>query len=263
MYPQGTGKNKTALVTGAAQGIGLAFAENLAKQGYDLVVVDYQKDKIYLTAESLKTRFPISVSGLHLDLSLPDAAESLYHYCTENHIEIHILVSNAGRFVFQSITEMDDETYRTILYLHVITPAKLCKYFGSEMKKRREGYLLVISSLSAWMPYPYISLYASTKRFLQTFSRAIHFEFSPYNVGVTTVCPGAVDTDLVAMKAGIRRFARRSGLMISPDLLAQRALKKMYHKRITYIPGILNKVFLPLITLCPVRILSFFYKCFS
>jgi len=260
MYPERNRKNKTALVTGAAQGTGFALAENLAKQGYDILLVDIQKDKLCQAAELLRNNCRVDVHYLPLDLSLPDAAETIYRFCNENHIEVYILINNAGRFAFNRITDMEVDTYNAILQLHLITPAKLCKYFGDDMKARREGYILFISSLSAWMPYPYISLYASTKRFLHTFSRAVHFEFSDFNIGVTTVCPGAVDTDLFELSDRLRRIARRLGVMVSPDVLAKRSLKRMFRKRVTYIPGMLNKVILPLLLICPVRLLSYIYK---
>ena len=259
MYPERDRKNKTALITGAASGIGLSFATHLAKQGYDILVVDIQKDKITHIAEQLKESYGIDVHCLALDLSKIDAAETVYAFCKENNIEIHILISNAGQFIFNPITDIDSDRYNIFLQLHLNTPAKLCKLFGNDMKTKRAGYILTVSSLSAWMPYPYISLYASTKRFLRDFSKAIHFEFSRYNVGVTTVCPGAVDTDLFKLKQKWRKLGKNLGIIITPDTLAKRTLKKMFRKRITYIPGIINKISLPLISLIPVRVLSFFY----
>ena len=253
-------KNKTALITGAASGIGLAFAENLAKQGYDLLIVDMQDIKLNQIAERLRAHHLVDIHCLTLDLSRIDAPETLYAFCHDNHLEIHILISNAGQFIFQAITDIENDRYDAFLHLHLNTPAKLCRLFGAEMKQRREGYLLTVSSLSAWMPYPYLSLYASTKRFIKTFSKAIHFEFSKYNVGVTTICPGAVDTDLYQLKPKWRKLARRLGVMISPDTLAKHSLKKMFRKRITYIPGIINKICLPLIMMLPVRVLVFFYE---
>jgi len=259
MYSERNRKNKTALITGAAQGIGFAFADNLAKQGYDLVVIDI-KDKIFNVAEQLKNNYGVDVNCLHLDLSEIDAAEKVYNFCRENNIEIHILVSNAGQFVFKPITDIEIDAYNSVLQLHVNTPAKLLKLFGNDMKMRREGYILITASLSAWMPYPNISLYAATKKFLRTFSQAIHFEFSGYNVGVTAIHPGAVDTDLVEMKPETRKMAKRLGIMISPDLLAKRSLKRMFRKKNSYIPGIINKIALPFLLVFPVRILNFFFR---
>ena len=260
MYPEGNRKNKTALVTGAASGIGFAFADHLAMQGYDLLVVDIQEDTIIRVAMQFRDKYAVTVHCLPLDLSKIDAPETVYAFCKENHVEVHILISNAGQFVFDSITDIKNDLYDAFLQLHINTPAKLCKLFGADMKQRREGYILSVSSLSAWMPYPYLSIYSSTKRFIRTFSRAIHFEFSRYNVGVTTICPGAVDTGLYALKPEWRKRARRLGVMITPDTLAKRSIKKMFRKRITYIPGLINKICLPLLLVLPVRVLTFFYE---
>ena len=253
-------KNKTALVTGAASGIGLAFAENLVIQGYDLLMVDIQEVKLNQAAERFRLCHPVDIHCLTLDLSRTDAPEILFAFCHDNNLEIHILISNAGRFIFHAITDIENDRYDAFLQLHLNTPAKLCKLFGADMKLRSEGYILTVSSLSAWMHYPYLSLYASTKLFIRTFSKAIHFEFSKYNVGVTTICPGAVDTGLFNLKPNLRKLAKRLGIMISPDLLANRSLKRMFRKRITYIPGMMNKIAIPLLLIVPVRVLVFFYE---
>ena len=260
MYPERNRKNKTALITGAASGLGFAFAENLAQQGYHLLIVDIQEDKLNQVAEQLKNKFLVDVHCLCIDLSRIDAAETVYTFCRENNIEIHILISNAGRLVFGAITDIENDTYNSFLQLHLNTPAKLCRLFGNDMKTRREGYILTVSSLSAWMPYPYLSLYSSTKQFLKIFSNSIHFEFSGYNIGVTTICPGAVDTHLFELKPKLRKVAKNWGIMIRPDVLAKRSLKRMFRKRRTYIPGIINKIALPLIWMFPVRWLVFFYE---
>jgi short-subunit dehydrogenase len=256
----GNKKHKTALITGAVSGIGFAFANRLAQQGYNLFIIDIQGDKINSIAEQLKNDYHVEVHYLSLDLSKIDAAETVYEFCHKNNLEIHILINNAGRFVFDPITDIENDCYNAFLQLHLNTPAKLCKLFGADMKQRNEGYILTVSSMLAWMPYPYVSLYSSTKRFLRTFSRSIHFEFSRYNVGVTTVCPGAVDTGLFNLKPKLRKLGRNFGIIMPPDTLAKRSLKKMYRKRITYIPGIFNKIILPFLLLLPVRVLAFFYE---
>ncbi|MDR2083519.1 MAG: SDR family NAD(P)-dependent oxidoreductase [Bacteroidales bacterium] len=260
MYKKGNRKGKTALVTGAASGIGYAFAEKLAQDGYDLLISDLQEEKTIEVADNLHNNYAIDVKYLILDLSRIDAAEIIYEFCCNKNIEIYILISNAGRFAFDSITDIETDKYDSILQLHMNTPAKLCRLFGKDMKKRRNGYILTVSSLSAWMPYPYLSLYSSTKRFLRTFSRSIHFEFSNYNVGVTTICPGAIDTDLYNLKPHLRKIARNLGIMMKPEILAERSLKKMQRKRVTYIPGLINKIAIPILLIIPVRIITFFTR---
>ena len=260
MYNQGNRKNKTALVTGAASGIGFAFADNLAKRGYNLLIADIREAKIIEVADTLRSRYDVEVSHLALDLSKIDAAETVYEFCIKQNIDIHILISNAGMLIFDAMADIEFDKYNTILQLHVNTPAKLCRLFGEKMKERKEGYILTVSSLTAWMPYPYLSMYASTKRFLRTFSRSIHFELSKYNVGVTTICPGGIDTELFNLKPNLRKLARCLGILMKADTLAKRALRKMFRKRVTYVPGLLYKIILPILLVVPVRIIALFSK---
>lgn len=88
------------------------------------------------------------------------------------------------------------------------------------MRRRGEGYILVMSSATAWMPYPTIAAYAATKSFLRTFARSLNFEFRKYGVRVTGVFPGAVDTPLYDLDAACRRRLLRWGVMSAPQEVA-------------------------------------------
>ena len=146
-------EKKWALVTGASSGIGLAYAEELASRGYQLVIVSNEEQAIREKGEFLSEKYGIEV--------LP-----LYDTCQEKNIPIEVLVNNAGMFFFCETLQAKANIVEKMLYLHVTTPTQLCYYFGQEMKKRRHGYILNMSSLSCWLPYPGITLYASTKRYL-------------------------------------------------------------------------------------------------
>ena len=88
-----------------------------------------------------------------------------------------------------------------------------------EMKKRRHGYILNMSSLSCWLPYPGITLYASTKRYLKSFSRGLRSELLDYGVSVTVLCPGAVATNLYNLSDNLKTLAIRLGIMMRPEKL--------------------------------------------
>ena len=260
MHTEGNRKNKTALITGSTSGMGLCFADNLAQQGYNIMIVGIREDAVKQTAEDFKNKYDVDVYSFCLDLSEIDAAEKVYAFCQENNIEIHILINNAGRLMLGAVTDLNTYNFNSCLQLHINTPAKLARLFGTDMKARQEGYILTVSSLAAWMPYPYFSLYASTKQFLKTFFKAIHYEFSGYNVGVTHICPGAIDTNLFPLKPQLRKLARNLGIMMTPDKLAKRALKKMFRKKVCYVPGIINKIAVPFLLIFPVKIIGLFIK---
>ncbi|MFQ8826895.1 MAG: SDR family NAD(P)-dependent oxidoreductase [Alistipes sp.] len=109
-----------------------------------------------------------------------------------------------------------------MLRLHVRTTTLLCHYFGRSMQARGRGYILNMSSMSAWMPFPGISVYAATKSYLRTLSLAIRNELYDRGVRVTAVCPGAVATGLYNLSERYQRLALRLGIMMTPERLARK-----------------------------------------
>lgn len=177
-----------------------------------------------------------------MDLTLPEAAETVYRKVASWGLEVEILVSNAGMLLFSTLTRTPLEQLDRIVSLHCSTPVKLIRLFGEDMLKRQQGYILVTSSSTAWMPYPTISHYAATKAFLKSFSRALWYEFRRYGVGVTTLFPGAVDTPLYRLDDRKRKLFRRLGMMQTPQQTVSAALRAMFRKRHRCIPGFFTKL---------------------
>jgi hypothetical protein len=138
-----------------------------------------------------------------------------------------------------------------MLTLHTTTPALLCTLFGSDMKKRRSGNILNISSLAAFMPYPGIALYSSTKQFLKSFSRSLRTEMIDYNVNVTCICPGAVSTQLFELNEADHKKAIKTGIMMPADKLARLAVDAMFRKKALLVPGFINRFFLFIVYFVP------------
>ena len=153
-------------------------------------------------------------------------------------------MNNAGIFRYEHVVNLSVGVVRTMLMLHMNTVVLLCRYFGEDMRKRGKGYILNMSSMSAWFSYPDISLYASTKCFLKSFSRAFRLEMLDYGVSVTTICPGAIATDLYNLPLHLQRLAVRIGVMMKPDTLARRAINGMFRHRAQMIPGVINYFFI-------------------
>lgn len=240
-----------ALVTGASSGIGYAYAAEMASRGFNVVIVSNEEQAIVEKAEILKQTYNVEIIPLYHDLAIPEAAEELYKTCQEMNLEIEVLINNAGMFYFDEITRVKDKVNAKMLYLHVNTPTMLCYYFGNDMKKRRHGYILNMSSMSAWIPYPGIGIYASTKRYLKNFSRALRSELLDYNVSVTTICPGAVATNLYNLQDNLKQLAIRLGIMMRPEQLAKKGVKAMFKRRSMRLPGLINKIAVPLLLLLP------------
>lgn len=240
-----------ALVTGASSGIGLQYATELAKQKHDLILVSNQEKEIVEAAQKLSHEYGIKAIGLYRDLATTEAAEVLHSYCKENNYDIDILINNAGVFFFNELVSTEMKRIEVMLQLHIITVTKMCRLFGEDMKKKGSGYILNMSSMSAWMTMPGINVYNASKAFILNFSRSLWYELYPHNVGVTAICPGAVDTGLYGLSDYWRKIAVGLGISMRPEKLAQKALKKMYKKKKQYIPGWINHLFIPLIKHLP------------
>ena len=132
-----------------------------------------------------------------------------------------------------------------------MTPTKLVMLFGEAMKQRRKGYILNMSSLAAMLPTPGITFYSATKAYLKNFSKSMYFEMRPYNVGVTTVCPGAVATPLYRLKPSLMKLGVNIGVITPPKRLVRWAIRGMLHKRHVVKPGAMNYYLPVLIGLLP------------
>ena len=140
--------------------------------------------------------------------------------------------------------EIVDETERLAI-------ERVCRLFGADMKTRGHGYILNMASLASWMPMPGIALYAATKAYLRSFSRSLWYEMRENGVTVTTVCPGAVATDLYKLSKRYQRLGLRLGVLMPPQRLADKALKAMFRGRKQIVPGAINLFFRWLIALLP------------
>ena len=174
-----------ALVTGGSSGIGLAYAEALAKRGYNIFIVSNREDLNVSAKETLQGRYPDStIHTLMMDLAQSGAGQQLFDYCHEQNLEIEVLVNNAGMFYFGAVVEKILPVTDTMLQLHITTPTDLCVLFGKEMKEKRHGYILNAGSITGFMSFPTIAAYESSKAYLVKFSKALAYELNHHGVKV-------------------------------------------------------------------------------
>ncbi len=257
-----------SLVTGASSGIGLQYATQLARDYHtDLLLVSNQQQELQQVATELAAQYGVRTIPLYADLSQPDAAERLHQYCLDNHLVVDILINNAGVFFFNPYCETSMKRIELILNLHMITVAKLCRLFGEQMihrqltadeqsqticgKARQKGYILNMSSMSAWMAMPGIQSYNATKAFIYNFSKSLWYELRPKGVSITVMTPGAVDTALFGLAPHLRRLAVALTVSIPPEKLVKRALRKMFRGKKADMPGVINWLATPLLKHTP------------
>lgn len=261
-----------AVVTGAASGMGRLYARRLALSGYSLIVIDINGQKLEETADAIRAevaglsdwRIPYKSSfrvlTLVQDLSQQDAAARVAGFSRQNGCDVEVLVNNAGLFYYQGIAETSPRALSRMVMVHDYTPLMLCREFVPQMKERGCGYVLNVSSLAAWIPWPGLGMYASTKRFVKDFSRALRVECRGTGVSVTNAYFGAVDTPLFNLKPSYRRLARNLRIMIPAEKAVEKALRAMFRRRKGIMPGVLNHIFKPVVTILPDSVLAWIYR---
>lgn len=247
--------SRTALVTGAASGIGRCFAERLAALGYRLVVAGLNRERLEEAAAALRERHAVPVEVVAIDLARPEAARELFLRVRELGCRVDVLINNAGAFAFRDVLEMPVGRIEAMLNLHAVTTLLACRLFGEEMARQGGGYILNMSSYSLWMPWPGLSLYSASKACLRSFSVAFAKEVRERNVHVTAVCPAGVATDLYGLPPRWQRIGMRLGVLISADSCARRALRALWRGRRCCVPGWWNRLFIPFCLFMPAWVL--------
>lgn len=221
---------KYALVTGASSGCGYEYARILAQKGYNLLIVS-NEDAIHEKANILRSDFPVKVISLVRNLGVQDAAKDLHNYCTDNDIEIEVLINNAGVYHDRDFMDDSEAFNMLIMNLHMITPAMLIYYFGQDMARRGKGYVLNMCSVTADIAVQRLGSYGSTKAFLRNFSRSLYVEMKDKGVIITDMTPGAINTGLYNIKPWATKIGLLLGYIVQPNYLARRGVNAMFRGR--------------------------------
>jgi short-subunit dehydrogenase len=239
------------VVTGACSGIGLAIARALAERGYDLCVCSDRAGPLAEASRAIREEFHCEVREVVLDLSDADSARALHAQATEGGRAVDALVSNAGVFFFGEVADADPERARRMLGLHVVVPSLLCTYFARDLRAQGRGRVMLVSSISAWRDFPGIAYYASSKKYLRGFARALRCELAVYGVSVTCLSPGATATGLYSQTGVPVGLATRLGVMMSAERVAREGVEAMLRGDAECVPGAVNRVVTSAVGLVP------------
>ena len=241
-----------ALITGASGGIGRQYAITLARDyNYNLFLVSNQEKELADLAREISDTYHVLAESLCLNMAAAEAAEQIYAFAKQHEMVVEVLINNAGMLIFNPFCDTPLPKIETMLMLHMVALTKLAHLFGSDMRARRRGFILNMSSMSAWMAMPGIQTYNATKAFIYNFSKSIWYELKPQNVGITVMAPGAVDTGLFGLAPNLRKLAVALTVSIPPEKLVKRALRKMFRNKKSDTPGVINWLCTPLLKHTP------------
>lgn len=172
-----------ALITGATSGIGEAFSQQLAQQGFNLVLISRNENTLTNAKKKLK-QHDVQIRTLAIDLSLPAAIEKIKQQT--NDLDIGLVIPNAGAENTGELVENDLVSETRLIHLNMTLPMQLAHHFGQKMKQRRQGGILFISSLFGYQPVPFVANYSASKAYILSLGQALHVEMK--NTALTLPC---------------------------------------------------------------------------
>lgn len=230
------------LITGAAGGLGKAFAVECASRGWNLFLTDIRKELLEELSEALKRTNNIDIVWYASDLTSHASREELFQYIRENNINFWSFINVAGLDYEGTFSKRSSSQIRDILRLNIGANLEVTYEILKHKDTEKRFRIINVSSLAAFYPMPEKAMYAASKRFLLDFSLALREEIRHIGGTVTALCPGGLPTT-----EGSIRGINAQGLMgrlatKNVGFVAAKTIDKALKGQAIYIPGFLNQV---------------------
>ena len=229
---------RRALVTGASSGIGEEFARQLAKKGYDLVLVARRRDRLEKLAAEFSQAQGTIAEVVEADLATTEGVISVEKRLEQG--DIDLVVNNAGFATRGEFPALPIHRELEELDVNIKALVRLTHAALRPMVQRKRGNVVNVGSTGSFQPVPYMSTYAATKAFVLHFSEGVHEEVKKQGVTVTCLCPGPVLTEFQQV-AGIDQRRLPSRGRLTPRQVVAAALKGAADGRAIVIPGAMNR----------------------
>lgn len=252
--------NKTALVTGASDGIGLDFCTLLAQRNYNLILVARREDKLNIIAKTLTETYGIQCTVIVADLSEPKAAQTLFGRVREKGFEVDFLINNAGLLHNGFFNQLDLGEQEKMMTVNMLALTALTHLFANDMARRKSGHILNLSSLAAWMPIPNQNVYAASKAYVLSFTQALSDEMlaAKSGVNVSALCPGYTATKMMDNPAQGETLRIAPKMMMASAVVAELGINGCLAGKTTIVPGLSNKITAAITHLFPKMLLTKF-----
>lgn len=231
-----------ALITGASQGLGRAFALELARKGFGVIACGRNSVGIEAVAREAGAINGGHAIPLQLDVNDPSAGDRVLELLRSRDLQLSALVNNAGQAVWGLFHELKKEEHLAVMRVNMEAVVRLTHALLPELLKAPRAYVLNLSSMSAYNALASMAVYAGSKAFILNWSRSLRIELKRTPVSVTCVCPGSVITGFTE-RAGMQaldELARKVGT--GPEPVAQAAVRAMLKGRAEVVPGLINKI---------------------
>lgn len=228
--------NKTVVITGATSGLGYEFVKLFASDGYNLVLIARNEERLKEIKQSFTN---VEITILPKDLGIPGAAREILEEVEKRNLNIDILVNNAGFGLMGKFEELDIQKQLNMIQLNITALTELTYYCLQKMKQNNIGRILNVASTAAFQPGPQMAVYYATKAYVLSFSEALVEELSGSSITVTTLCPGPTKTNFgaVANVEGTKMFSKA----MPADAVAKEGYKALMNGKRVIVTGGMNK----------------------
>jgi uncharacterized protein len=245
-----------ALVTGASSGIGEAFAEVLAAEGFDVVITARRETRLRDVQTRLQEKYRARVEVIAEDLNDPAAPARLCAELEARGLMIDVLVNNAGYGVPGSYVASSWDVHARFLQIMVTAVAELTYRLLPGMMERRYGRIINVASLAGLVPAPAgHTLYAAAKAFLIKFSESLGHEVRRHGIFVTALCPGFTVSEFHDVTGTRARMKRLPGFMwLTSSDVARHGYDAVMAGESVVITGRINAAIATLVRILPQRL---------
>jgi short-subunit dehydrogenase len=234
-------KRETALVTGASEGIGRELARTFAGEGFDVVLVARNAERLEELAGELALRHGVRALPIPRDLSKPDAPVALFEQLARRDVHVDVLVNNAGLLEFGRFAEAPPDRLAALLELNVVALTLMTRQFLPPMLAAKHGRVLNVGSVGSFLPMPSLAAYGASKAFILSFSEALSEELRGTGVRVSVCCPGFTETHMAHQIEGVERLEGIAPLM-DPVEVARAAYAACIAGEVVCVPGLANQI---------------------
>jgi hypothetical protein len=243
---------RTALVTGASAGIGLALARVLARQGHGLVLVARRRERLEAVAQELSTQHHVPATAIDLDLGDPGSLAVLCERLAAAGLTIDVLVNNAGYGVRDPFLGDDYAVHARELQVMLCGLTELCHRLAPAMVARGWGRILNVASIAGYLPPLPGSLYGPIKAYVRELSVALDMELAPRGVRVTALCPGFTRSEFHESMGVQSDVDRLPGLLWqTAEQVAEEGYQALLRGEPVAVTGVVNRLLVAAVRLVP------------
>lgn len=223
-----------ALVTGATSGIGAAFANRLAQEGFDLVLHGRRHQELMEHAGYLEKTYQIHVEIITAELSRSEEIRKV-----EERIEsldrLDFLVNNAGYWEPGFLWEQSPDSLEAMIMVHNVAPVRFVRAALPRMLERNKGDIINVSSLGAYFNMATVENYGATKQYLISFTESMHVALMGTGIRVQALAPGLTVTDFHSRLGA--DFTTDQGSWLKPDEVVEKSFRSLEKAQVVCIPG--------------------------